>query len=730
MKKPSAARMLCLMIMGLLPGALLSQQGAFQEKTTNAANVRLNVTNHGTFGNAFRGYRDGSNDPSCEYPAGSGIEHLFEGGIWIGGKENGGQVVVSTSAYDAPQGYAPGRAGFEFYIDSTITGAQATLQERSSLFDNRNYTPEAVSHQDYVAHFSDKSIVVPGTNIPIGEHNRPMNVAVKMETYNWNYTFSDFMVIVNLEITNESNNAYSGVHVGLWNNTVVRNVNVTPAGSGGSAFYNKGGNGFIDSLNLAYCFDATGDVGFTDSYIGQKFLGAIEEEGFRHPDLDSVYNRNTGSWDTANNFRVNYNAWEFNNFNADFAFPVSEADRYDKMSNGLNHDPCWDNPNGPNCGGTSFKQQLEQSGNRSDLVSVGPFDTLSPGETIQVSFAYVVAKKKEDGQPNTANTLTQKENLIANAGWAQEAFNGEDQNFNGQIDAGEDRDGDGAITRFILPAPPDIPKTTLVPGEQKIDIYWSDNAEKSVDPISNRQDFEGYRVYLSELGFDVQGTQNLSEDFKLLAQYDKRGNALFFDSGFEAVRLDTPVYFENDTTAYHYRYTVDGVPDGWQYAVAVTAFDEGNPESNLESLESSFLSNNYRVFPGTPANDNMAQNEPFAYPNPYYYGAAWEGQSNFQEESRKIIFANLPQRCVIRIYTAAGDFIDEIRHDESYNGSDIRWYETFGAEDPSKNRFSGGAHAWDLLSINSQIISRGLYLFSVNDLDSGERYTGKFIIIK
>ncbi|MDR9441201.1 MAG: hypothetical protein RI842_00645, partial [Schleiferiaceae bacterium] len=178
MKKPSAARMLCLMIMGLLPGALLSQQGAFQEKTTNAANVRLNVTNHGTFGNAFRGYRDGSNDPSCEYPAGSGIEHLFEGGIWIGGKENGGQVVVSTSAYDAPQGYAPGRAGFEFYIDSTINGAQATLQERSSLFDNRNYTPEAVSHQDYVAHFSDKSIVVPGTNIPIGEHNRPMNVAV------------------------------------------------------------------------------------------------------------------------------------------------------------------------------------------------------------------------------------------------------------------------------------------------------------------------------------------------------------------------------------------------------------------------------------------------------------------------------------------------------------------------------------------------------------------------
>jgi hypothetical protein len=110
-------------------------QASFQEKTTNASNVRLNVTNIGTFGNAFRGYRDGTGNPSGEYPAGSGIEHLFEGGIWIGGKENGGQVVVSTSAYDAPQGYAPGRGGFEFSIDSTITGAARNLQEKSSLFD-------------------------------------------------------------------------------------------------------------------------------------------------------------------------------------------------------------------------------------------------------------------------------------------------------------------------------------------------------------------------------------------------------------------------------------------------------------------------------------------------------------------------------------------------------------------------------------------------------------------
>ena len=44
---------------------------SFEEYQTTRANVRLSATNVGTFGNAFRGYRDGSGTPSMEYPAGS-----------------------------------------------------------------------------------------------------------------------------------------------------------------------------------------------------------------------------------------------------------------------------------------------------------------------------------------------------------------------------------------------------------------------------------------------------------------------------------------------------------------------------------------------------------------------------------------------------------------------------------------------------------------------------------
>ena len=160
--------------------------------------------------------------------------------------------------------------------------------------------------------------------------------------------------------------------------------------------------------------------------------------------------------------------------------------------------------------------------------------------------------------------------------------------------------------------------------------------------------------------------------------------------------------------------------NGWQYAISVSAFDQGNEESNLESLESSILANNFRAFAGKPINENLKTNAPFVYPNPYYSGASWEGKSSFQEQSRKLYFANLPRNCEIHVFSAAGDFIDKINHNQEYNGTDIRWYETFGSENAEQNVFSGGEHAWDLLSENTQIIARGLYIFTVKDLDSGE----------
>lgn len=449
------------------------------------------------------------------------------------------------------------------------------------------------------------------------------------------------------------------------------------------------------------------------------FLGAEDKNGFHHPKVDPA-------------FDVNYNAWGFNNTSDPvFFLPTSENGRYQKMILGLNDQACWDTDQtgNPSCGPLSIKGQLAEQGNRSDLISVGPFKEVKPGDKINVSYAFVLGKSKKDGNPASDNTIAQREIFYNNAQWAQTAYNGEDKNFNGVLDAGEDNDGDGKLTRFILPSPPSIPKTRVDARDNAIDIYWSNNSESSVDPITKKQDFEGYRLYMSKLGFDVVSVPP-KLDFVKLAEFDKKGNNLFFETGFDGIKLTEPYYFDGDTVPYHYKYTINNIQNGWQYAVAVTSFDEGAPENSLESLESSRNANDFRVFSGKKANKDMDKDAPFVYPNPYYTGAAWEGKSNFQEESRKIIFANLPQRCVVRIFTAAGDLINSFDHDQSYNGNDIRWFRTFADENPEKNVFSGGEHAWDLLSADQQIIGRGVYVFTVEDKDSGEIKKGKFIIIK
>jgi hypothetical protein len=449
---------------------------------------------------------------------------------------------------------------------------------------------------------------------------------------------------------------------------------------------------------------------YTQSYIVTKFLGSENKFGFQHPKVNP-------------NMLDHYTTWQFNNSNDPiYFFPQDDNARYAKMHSGLNHfappQQDWE---------TQIRPALKQASNRTYLMSVGPYATLAPGESMDVAYAIICAKRRSDGTYIAEDSDGAKANLIQNAEWAQRAYNGEDGNCNGILDPGEDRDGDGKITRFILPSPPAIPKVRIEPNNHQIDVYWSNNAEFSIDPISNKADFEGYRIYKTAVGFDVKNVVDISKSLKLSAEFDRAGNGLFFDTGFDNVALPAPVTFEGDTTRYYYKYTFDNVQNGWQHAISVTAFDEGDQVNNLESLESSNLSSMLRAFPGKPGNDGFENGDPFVYPNPYYAGASWEGSSTF-EEDRKIMFANLPGKSEVRIYTVAGDLVDQFIHDQAYNGDDIRWFGTYS--DTAATRFSGGEHAWDLLSKDSQIIARGIYLFSVKDLSSGKIFKGKFVVIK
>jgi len=601
---------------------------------------------------------------------------------------------VTTGVVDASSVSARG-GGFEY-----TNNPGSNVIERSSLLDSRFYSPSAISHQDFVMDFVDTNETL--LNGEIIEGHDPLGISVHQETYSWNFPFADFFVIMNYTIKNLSAKYIDSVYVGLWTDAVVRNTRVTGRPSG-SAFFNKGGNGYTDSLKIAYEFDAAGDVGFTDSYIGIQFLGSTPSlNDFFRLGNDTIYSTNFVSWQFRNTEDPNFFA------------PQDDQQRYRKLQGYFGGSNKYQNIN---------PLSLKTASNRSILISSGYFRSIQPGDSINVVFGIVCAKKFGTDLPSL-DSEEQKLNLYSNASWALRAYYGEDRNRDGVLDPSEDLDANGKITRYILPSPPVVPVVKVVPENQKAIIYWDKRAENSIDPISGKKDFEGYRIYRTQAGFDLSQIQDVQSSLVLLAEFDSTGNSIGFNSGFSFVELDEPIIFPDDTTAYYYKFEIENLLNGWQYLFSVSAFDEGDSENNLESLESSSLANFNRILPGTPSNEN-SEAEIGVYPNPYYGNAYWDGSS---ERLRKLYFYNLPAECEITIYTLAGDVIKRIQHNQLSNGSDVRWFENYASD--GKQLMSGGEHAWDLLTDNDQAVATGLYLFTVKNSRNGNIKTGKFLLVK
>ena len=659
-----------------------------ESKYTSAGSVRVTISNFGTIGHGFNKW---PGQPNCEYPAGSGIEHLFEGGLWVGAFRGSQGPFVSTSAVDVSS-VRDIAAGFEF---TNALGTRTT--ERSTLSDSRYYSPDAVSHQDFVAEYTDSNKVVPGSSTTIPEHDNPLGVTVHMETYAWNFSFAENFVLLRYVISNRSGNTLDSVYAGIWMDMVVRNTNISPPR--GAAFFARGGNGYLDSLRMAYEFDVDGDPGFTDSYIGLAVLGS---------DPLQYFGPKAGGGDSLG-ARVNYNTWQFRNTTDPLYFsPANDKERYEKMALGLP---------------TSEFSGLRAPSNRSTLLTTGPFRSLKPDSTIEMVFAIICAKKF--GSDPTANdTETSRRNLARAWGFAQQAYDGEDKNRNGRLDPGEDLNGDGRLTRYVLPAPPTAPRVRVVPENQTVTIYWDKVAETSVDPISGKQDFEGYRVYRTNAGADLDQTTVLSQALILAGEFDRADDNVFYNTGFAKVKLASPIRFDGDAAEYWYRMSIPNQLNGWQYVYTVTAFDAGDPVNNVESLESSRLQNARRVIPGTTP-EAAAIGDPRVYPNPYYVNALWDGNG---ERTRKLYFANLPAHARIRVYTLAGDLVRTMSHDAATsNGADTQWFTRYS---DGSQIMAGGEHAWDLITDSDQAIATGLYLFTVENLDNGDIKRGKFAIIK
>jgi len=102
------------------------------------------------------------------------------------------------------------------------------------------------------------------------------------------------------------------------------------------------------------------------------------------------------------------------------------------------------------------------------------------------------------------------------------------------------------------------------------------------------------------------------------------------------------------------------------------------------------------------SNDQVNLKKIRAVPDPYIVSNEFE-TSQF---GKRLMFNNLPNECKISIFTVAGDFVDELIHNDN-RGHDF----------------------WDMRTYNDQYIAYGLYVFIVT-LPDDQQHIGKFLVIK
>lgn len=324
--------------------------------------------------------------------------------------------------------------------------------------------------------------------------------------------------------------------------------------------------------------------------------------------------------------------------------------------------------------------------NPSSIFALGPFPLLAAGDTVQVVFGLLAGDDLND--------------LRTNAGWVQEAY---------------DR-------KYALPSPPSSPIVRLYPEHRGVTLRWSAHPEFELDPASMQADFQGYRVYLSN--------SSLADSFRIVRDADVR-DGVGLDTGLEGVLRATPYYDGPDTLQYELR--LDGLPDGSKRYAAVTSYD-AQPVAP-RTLESGVLQNSVYFVAGPSAAQAVHQRVS-VFPNPYRGESSFDGrdaEGKLNPRRRVMWFVNLPPRAHLEIFTLAGDRVRTYDFDAaSYRGTEAAGIRPDNA-DLAQGRYlttGGSMLAFDLLSDNGQEIATGLYLFAVENKDTGDKQQGKFLVLK
>ncbi len=405
------------------------------------------------------------------------------------------------------------------------------------------------------------------------------------------------------------------------------------------------------------------------------------------------------------------------------------------------------------------------------LVSCGPFPRLAPGESIDVSMALVAGADRESLAVALGNAAVIQHgttlNLVPDStgafptDWNEgvSGINGHEVclepppgvsfyadphcpgKARGESPAPETRtlyqpghcvwtdadcdectgkDGRETVLRWLDPGEvPPPPRFRVTPGDHWVDVAWDNRPEVLIagGQLGTRESrFLGYRLYRIA---DWGGRLSLvppPEHWALMNAYARStANSEVLLSTITDTTLDYERILYEQKLYPIGRYAVrdSTVLDGFPYLYTITSVYElvtrapnGTPTRRV--LESPLVASADRaVVPHASARTRAGQ--VWVVPNPFRAHADWDlPPVDGDRLTRHIDFMGLPRaRCVIKVWTVAGDFVAQLDHDAS--GGD-------------------GQAAWDLVSRNGQEVESGIYLFTV-DSALGHQI-GRFVVVR
>lgn len=275
---------------------------------------------------------------------------------------------------------------------------------------------------------------------------------------------------------------------------------------------------------------------------------------------------------------------------------------------------------------------------------------------------------------------------------------------------------------YQFATPPPTPTVHAFPSDGYVTLTWDNAAENAFDPISNTNDFEGYKIYRStdesfldpQIIYDAQGVGLLGPG-KPLAVYDLNNGIL----DYSAISVEGIQYFLGNDSGVRHTFKDTAVTNGQRYFYAVTAYDRGIEKLNVYPSESS-ISVNQTLRGGLILPKNVV----IAYPNakaPGYTPGVYRNLEHvqgygFDADSIYLEIPNpdlIPKNHTYEIRFKAPD--DSIRADS---------YEMFDVTDGKNDTvFVGGK---DFLSLGWGPIGAGMLpmVFTIKEMETDSLFSG------